>query len=102
MGSDILKPWKCKNGHTLGVVQRVEASRQICGRPVRYHTTRLLLYRQAVDLAAESPQDVEVIACIEGTTLDVRCSCCGAVRSWYEGEAVLEAFLDALRKVPVG
>ncbi len=98
MGSDTdtLTPWKCRNGHTLGVVQRAEVSRQFGGRRVRYRTMRLLLYRHAVDLSAATPEEVEVIANVEGTTLDVRCSCCDAVRSWIEGEEALAAMLRAL------
>jgi hypothetical protein len=96
MGSD-LKEWKCRNGHVLGVAQRVEVNREFAGRPLRYHSTRLLLYRHAVDLSQETPAEVEVIANVEGTTLDVRCDApgCEAVRSWYEGEAALGALLEA-------
>lgn len=95
----ILKPWKCKNGHTLGVVQRIEVSREFEGKPLRYRTTRLMLYRHAVDLSAEAPAEVEVMANVEGTTMDVCCDVdgCGAVRSWFVGE-LPEVLAEAVRR----
>lgn len=104
MGSE-LKTWKCGNGHVLGVVQRVQVTRQLpvtlggnTGQEVRYHSSRLLLYRHAVDLTQETPAEVDVMATVEGTTLDVRCDApgCDAVRSWYEGEAAMDALMAAL------
>lgn len=91
-GLDGMKQWRCKNGHVLGIVQRVKVSER--------WTTRLMLFRQAIDLeAARNFDDVEVIANIEGTTLDVRCSVCNAVRSWYIGEAALERLIERITKV---
>ena len=104
MGENGLKDWKCKNGHVLGVRQNIERERAIApgmgGKAIRYHTARLMLYRRAVDPQAASPAEVDVIANVEGTTLDVRCDVegCGAVRSWFEGAAALERLLDAQKE----
>ena len=84
------KVWKCPNGHILGLARR----QKVNGRWV----TRLLLYREAVDTAAERLAEVDVVAAIEGAALDVRCSVCGAVRSWSVGEDALERFLEAYYK----
>ncbi|HFC09052.1 MAG TPA: hypothetical protein ENJ54_04225 [Chloroflexi bacterium] len=82
------KVWKCPNGHILGLARR----QKVNGRWV----TRLLLYREAVDTAAERPAEVDVVAAIEGTALDVRCSVCGAVRSWSVGQDALERLLASV------
>jgi len=69
--------WRCRNGHVLGQVRRN-------GRGIR----QLLLYRRAVDLSAESPEQVDIIGEIEGTVLRIRCdvSGCDEVRTWEIGK----------------
>lgn len=79
------KTWKCRNGHVMGMVERVKVG--------GFHVARLMLYREAIDLAANGRMaEVDVMAVVEGTVLDVRCSVCGEVRPWYIGE-------DAIRRV---
>lgn len=88
---DGLKQWKCPNGHILGVVERASFTTQAghCG-----HVSRLMLYRQAinVDLGVE----VDVIAAVEGTALNVRCSICGEVRPWIIGEDAVQRLLEKM------
>jgi hypothetical protein len=89
-----LKQWKCPNGHVLGVVERVKAGQE--------HVTRLMLFRQALDIGekeGELMQDVDVIANIEGTILDVRCSVpgCGQIRSWFAGEDALARMVERVQ-----
>lgn len=80
---DGMKTWKCKNNHVLGVVQRVKIG--------GIHVARLLLYREAVDLSGNGTMsEVDVMAVVEGTVLDVKCSICGTVRPWYMGRDALE------------
>lgn len=86
-GLDGLRQWKCSGGHVLGVVRRVAVS---ANGSTTYHATRLMLFRDAIDLDAGAMLAVDVIAIIEGTTLDVRCSVCGAMRSWWMGADALE------------
>lgn len=96
---DGLKPWKCNKGHVLGIVERV----QVSGDGTKYHVSRLMLFRQAIDLEPESYmslENVDVIANIEGTVMDIRCSCCGDIRTWWMGDAALERFI-AGRKAKV-
>lgn len=76
---DELKAWQCRNGHVLGQVKRN-------GRGIR----QLLLYRRAVDLGAERPEEVEVMGYLEGTMERIRCSCCGEVRTWEMGREAVE------------
>lgn len=71
------KLWRCRNGHVMGMAVR----ERVEGR----HVHRLLLYRQAVAYEGEPPAEVDVIALVEGTALEIRCSVCGEVRAWYEG-----------------
>lgn len=90
---DGLKQWKCEKGHVLGIVERV----QVSGKARKYHVSRLMLFRNAIDLEPEhhvSLEDVDVIANIEGTVMDIRCSCCGSIRTWYLGAATLERFME--------
>lgn len=93
---DGLKPWKCTNGHVLGIVERT----QVSGNGAKYHVSRLILFRQAIDLEPEasvSLENVDVIANIEGTVMDIRCSVpgCGNIRTWWMGAAALERFMEA-------
>lgn len=62
--------WRCPNGHVLG---RVRAN----GQGIR----NLEMYRQALDPHADDIDGADVAALIEGLT-DVRCSICGAMRTW--------------------
>ncbi len=92
-----LKQWKCKNNHVLGIIERVQVSSD--GR--KYHVTRLMLFRHAIDLEPESfvrLEDVDVLANIEGTA-NIRCSCCNEIRTWWMGEAAMERFLEKVKHV---
>jgi len=74
---DDLKQWRCSSGHVLGQVKRN-------GRGIR----KLLLYRHAVDMSAEVPEQVDIIGEIEGTVLRIRCDVvgCDEVRTWEIGK----------------
>jgi len=80
------KDWKCPNGHILGQASREKVN----GRWI----TRLALYREAIDPHATLPAEVDVVAVVDGAALDVRCSVCGAVRSWSVGQDALMRFLE--------
>ena len=89
-----LRQWKCKRGHVLGVIRRDRAKAE-SGR--EYWVSRLMLFRQALDLdETQRLEDVDVMAVIEGTTLDVRCSVpgCECTRTWWMGEDALERVLE--------
>jgi len=82
---DRLKQWKCDNGHVLGVVQRVRVD--------GFHVSRLMLFRHAINLDVDGKmEDVDVIAIIEGSTLDAACDVenCGAKRTWHMGKDVVK------------
>jgi len=87
--SEEMKVWKCKNGHEMGSVRRNG-----------HKITQLLLYRNAIDMQNEHPEDVDVIAVIEGLVVDVRCSVpgCGAMRTWVPGEDALRKLLETMEK----
>lgn len=82
----ISKQWKCKKqaGHVLGFIERVHKSQN--GHKV--HIERLSLLRHAIDLCAETPAEVDVVAVIEGFSPTVKCDVpgCGAERTWWPGE----------------
>lgn len=89
--------WKCRNGHTLGLVKRMKVATE-AGRAG--HVSRLMLFRQALDREALEPADVDVIANVEGTALEIRCSVCGEVRPWYIGADALERLMEKLIPIP--
>jgi hypothetical protein len=81
-----VKQWKCPQGHVLGMVERAEVRQG--------HVSRLLLFRQAVDRDSFNPAMVDVMAVVEGTALEIRCSVCGEVRPWYIGADAMERLLE--------
>jgi hypothetical protein len=94
MELDGKKQWKCENGHVLGVVQREKVSQG----ERRVWITRLLLFRHAIDLQSGQMAEGDVAARVEGTVFDVRCDVagCGAVRSWYIGEEMMEMLVEKM------
>ena len=83
-----IKAWKCGNGHALGQVQRNGS-----GIPM------LALYRQALDL--EDPgEPPDVMACLEGYAMDVRCSICGEMRTWYPEAEAMEELMRKVGRIP--
>ena len=87
--SDTVRGWRCLQcGSTLGQVRRN-------GRGTR----QLLLYREAVRDPVNGDEhwgeraDVDVLAVVEGYVADVRCSVCGAARTWVPGEEALRELL---------
>jgi hypothetical protein len=92
---DDMKRWKCEDGHVLGVIERVPAMTN----QGRVHITRLMLFRAAVSVDdGESLGDVEVFGRVEGTMQDIRCSCCGRMRTWWIGADALERFIEKRSK----
>ena len=92
---DGLKKWRCNKNkdHILGVVERVQVSAQVNGAALKYYTTRLIIFRQTVDLAAEIPIEIEVAGGIDGRMLSMvwRCSVpgCGCIKEWHPDEEAL-------------
>lgn len=78
------KVWRCEHdkNHILGQVRRN-------GKGIR----QLMLYRLAVDLGAEQPEEVDVMAIVEGYVTDVKCSICGFTRTWMPGQEALARLL---------
>ncbi|RJP53607.1 MAG: hypothetical protein C4583_04275 [Anaerolineaceae bacterium] len=91
---DGAKQWKCANGHVLGVTERVKAELQVNGKSLRYFTTRLALFRQAVDLEIERPAEIEVCGAVDGRILSMRWRCsvagCGCIEEWHPAPDVAE------------
>lgn len=74
MGREEIKYWRCENGHVMGIVARNGSGRR-----------QMLLLREALEGAeAGVKTEVDVMAVVEGRVMDVRCSVCGAVRTWFE------------------
>lgn len=85
-GSNEVKRWMCPSkAHVLGLVKRN-------GRGIQ----QLLLYRNAVDLCAETPADVDVIGALNGEMIDVVCSVCGRTRTWVPGQDALDRLVEAV------
>jgi hypothetical protein len=93
---ELLKQWRCPNGHLLGVVERVRVTGSNGGG---YHISRLLLFRHAIDLSQDGKLDeVDVIGALEGTMLHIRCDVigCGETRVWHIGEDALERLRESI------
>lgn len=82
-----LKEWRCREGHVLGLILDKNG------------INTLILFRWAVDekaLAAGEvgeADDLDVIANIEGKVVDVRCSICDSVRSWFPDAKLLKKMM---------
>lgn len=97
--------WMCKkNGsHALGVVQRMSVSNN--GQKI--HFSQLLKFRNAIDMNAERPIEVEVDCEIEGTTR-VFCNVPGCVdeeghrtiRVWHMDRRLVAVLLAPLYSKP--
>jgi hypothetical protein len=95
-----VKAWKCDQGHVMGQVTRN-------GRGIR----KLLLYREALDLTPalstcgegeKTQSDVDIIAVVEGYVADVRCSVCGAVRTWVPGQEAIDRLVAQVLEMRSG
>lgn len=73
------KPWLCKNGHVLGMIQWNGDG-----------TPQLALYRHAVDLVVDDPAEVDVLGPVVGR-IPVRCDQCDSVQLW---DISVEALVD--------
>ena len=84
------RQWRCGHGHILGYIERV----RVVERGRELHETRLNVLRHAVDPDADDPAQVDVLAVIVGTTLDVTCDVCGCTKSWFIGEEAMARLLE--------
>lgn len=89
---DRFKHWKCCHDHIMGVTERVREALQVNGTTIRYFTTQLSLFRDAVDLSAEKPAEIEVTTVLNGRILSMvhKCSVCGDKREWHPEKDVVE------------
>ena len=89
-----LKQWLCSNSraHVLGVTERVKVNLQVDGRSIKYYSTRLLVFREAVDLSADVPAEIEVCGMLDGRTLSMmwKCSVCQCVHEWHPDREIIE------------
>lgn len=88
------KHWKCDQGHVLGVIERVKMSLQVEEVKIRYFTSRLVLFRNAVDMAADRPAEIEVAGQGDGRILSIVWKCsvpgCGCLREWHPQRELVE------------
>lgn len=69
-GKNSMKPWKCKNDHILGFI-RWNGN----GLP------QLMVLREALDMQAEHPDEVDLLGPLDGR-MPIRCSICDDVQVW--------------------
>lgn len=86
MAEQNVSDWKCKNGHVMGVVQRMGDK-----------SSRLLLYRNALDMGQVSPRQVDVIAVVDAAA-DIRCDVCGYMRTWSPSQEAFEKLMGHYAK----
>jgi hypothetical protein len=88
--------WRCgKNkDHILGVIERVEVKLRVKETTLRYQTSRLIIFREAIDRSAEIPAEIEVAGTVDGKMLSMiwRCSIkgCGCIKEWHPDSEVIE------------
>lgn len=89
------KQWKCKNGHVLGLVVRTKEQAKVENMTVRYHTSKLIIFRFAIDPLADAMSDVDAAGELQGRMLlgfSWRCSVlgCGCIREWHPDDEALD------------
>ena len=91
-----MKQWRCEKNkdHILGVIERVEAKLQVNGTTLRYRTSQLIIFREAVDRGADIPAEIDVAGTIDGKMLIMIWTCtvkgCGCINEWHPGNDVIE------------
>lgn len=92
-----LKRWCCDKNrdHILGVIERVQVRvRRKDSTRLRYFTTRLSIFRNAVDMGAEVPDEIEVAGVVDGKMLNLTWKCsvpgCGSTKEWHPDVGVVE------------
>ena len=85
-----LRIWECKpgSGHVLGQVRK-------SGKGIH----QLLLYRHAVNFEDGKPEEVDVMAVVEGTVMEIRCEICGQMRTWVTGEVAIKKLIDSYARL---
>lgn len=79
-----LKQWQCRNQHVLGVISSNGSN-----------VPQLMLYRHAVDPAAEKPAEVDLIVGEVIGRVPVRCDICDDVQLWdVSVDALVDLFLS--------
>jgi hypothetical protein len=94
------KQWRCANNahHILGVLERVRVNVKMNGTTFTYYSPHLLIFRNTVDMEAETPAEIDVAGSIEGRTLfDMAWKCsvpgCGGIRKWFPEKELIEHFV---------
>ncbi len=89
-----MRQWRCEKNsdHILGVIERVTWRLQVRDKILRYETSRLIIFHEAIDINAEIPPEIEVQGSLDGKTLNMfwKCSCCGTIKEWHPGNEVVE------------
>lgn len=95
---DGAKQWKCENGHVMGVTERVKVKLRAGETTIRYFTTRLLIFKDSVDMEADVPAEIEVATALDGRILSMvhKCSVpgCGCKREWHPAPEVVELLAE--------
>jgi len=82
-----MKQWKCRNKHILGFV-RWNGN----GIP------QLMVLREALDMQAEHPDEVDLLGPLDGR-MPIRCSICDDVQVWVISvESLVALLMDANEK----
>lgn len=78
-----MKQWCCKNNHILGFI-RWNGSR----------VPQLMVLREALDMEAERPDEVDLLGPLDGR-MPIRCSICDDVQVWsISVESLVSLFMQ--------
>lgn len=94
------KQWRCSknHNHVLGVLERVSVNVEVGGTTFQYFSPRLVIFRNTVDMEAETPAEIDVSGTVEGKTLlnlAWKCSVpgCGGIKKWFPEKELMEHFV---------
>lgn len=83
------KPWRCKNGHLLGVMRRERIG--------SYRGYRVYILTRACTINPLGDMPLEWKSRAEGT-VDVLCEVCGTCNTWWASQAAMDSLLDSRHK----
>jgi hypothetical protein len=91
-----MKQLRCSKNkdHVLGVIVREEAKLLFNEKTLRYFTSKVIIFRESIDISADIPAEIDVAGTLDGKMLSMVWICsvtgCGCPREWHPDDDVVD------------